>query len=170
MIRHPVLMRAALLAALGLAAAAPALAQDAAFAGRWVIERAEVAPWADTLHPFGPEEEQRLLGRTVAFGPRAVSGPQPLGCSPAVYSVHDDTPDLLFEGGLAGEGADGKPRDAAALARGLGMTTPTVRTLESGCSEMLYHRLTPDTVAFGLDDRIYTMRRPAGPATPAKPD
>ena len=43
------------------------------------------------------------------------------------------------------------------------MTTPTVRTWETGCSEMLFHRFAPDTILFALDNRIYTMRRGGKP-------
>jgi hypothetical protein len=143
----------------------PAFAQGPDFAGRWVIAGAAMAPWADPLQRGGRAEEARLVGRVVTFGPRTVTGPSPLGCPHAVYSHHDDTADLLFEGELAEPDRAGRPRDAAALARGLGMTTRTVRTMETGCSEVAFHRLAADTLVFGLNNRIYTLH-PAGSARP----
>ena len=152
------LLRTLLLAGAGLVGTSGALARDADLQGRWVIAKATLAPWADPRQRGGGEEETRLVGRTVSFGPRSVAGPQPLACAHAIYSAHDDTPDLLFEGGLAEPDQSGKPRDAAALARKLGMTTRTVLTVETGCSEVAYHRLSRDTFVFGLNNRIYTLR------------
>jgi hypothetical protein len=130
--------------------------------GRWVIAEARLAPWADPKQAGGPAEEKRLVGQAVVIGPTAVAGPSPLGCKRAQFVSHDDTPDLLFEGGLA-EGADGKSRDAKAAAKALGMTTATVRTLETGCSEVAYHRIAATTLMFGLNNRIYVLH-PAPPA------
>jgi hypothetical protein len=149
---------AALFAALSLVPVSAALAQGPVVPARWVIAKAVIAPWADPQQLGGPQEEKRLVGRTVTFGARSVTGPAPLGCAHATYKFHDDTPDLLFEGGLAEPDRAGTPRDAAALARGLGMTTKTVRTIETSCSEVAFHRLTPDTLVFGLNNRIYTLR------------
>jgi hypothetical protein len=155
--------RLAFAAIVCLAGALAAHAQDAGgVAGRWVIAKAALAPWADPLQQGGPEEERRLVGRTVSFGPHSVIGPPPLGCPRAVYRVHDDTPDLLFEGGLAEPDASGRPRDAVALARTLGVTTRTVRTIETSCSEVAYHRLSPTTLVFGLNNRIYTLHPVTG--------
>lgn len=140
-----------------LALASAAHAEGSGVTGRWVIAKAQLAPWADPLQTGGPEEERRLVGRAVAFGAHSVVGPQPLGCRHATLRVQDDTADLLFEGSLAEPDRDGKPRDAVALARALGMTTPTVRTLETSCSEVAYHRLSPTTLVFGLNNRIYTL-------------
>jgi hypothetical protein len=149
-------LAAVVLVALGLATAA--MAQDAPPRGRWVIAKAELAPWADPLQSGGPQEEKRLVGRAVTFAAHSVVGPDPLGCAHAIYRIHRDSPDLLFEGGLAEPDANGKPRDAVLLARRLGMTTPTVATVETGCSEVAFHRLAPDTLVFGLNNRIYTLR------------
>jgi len=155
-------LRAVLIAALCLAAAPAARAQGAGIAGRWIIAKAALAPWADPLQRGGPEEEKRLVGRTVTFDAHSVTGPAPLGCRRATYAVHDDTADLLFEGSLAEPDRTGKPRDAVALARALGMTTRTVRTVETGCSEVAFHRLSPTTLVFGLNNRIYTLHPDPG--------
>ena len=140
-----------------LTSASAAFAQGSGVAGRWTIASAQLAPWADPLQTGGPEEERRLVGRTVVFGAHSVVGPQPLGCRHARFKAHDDTADLLFEGSLAEPHRNGKPRDAVALARALGMTTRTVRTVETNCSEVAYHRLSPTTLVFGLNNRIYFL-------------
>ena len=154
--------RLAVVAALSLAGTSGALAQGSGVEGRWVIAKAALAPWADPLQRGGPEEERRLVGRTVTFGPNFVTGPPPLGCRRATYSVHDDTADLLFEGGLAEPDQAGRPRNAVALARGLGMTARTARTVETSCSEVAYHRLSPTTLVFGLNNRIYSLHPDPG--------
>jgi len=156
-------LRVALIAALSLGSASAAHAQGADIMGRWIIAKADLAPWADPLQRGGPAEERRLVGRTVTFAPHSVTGPAPLGCPRATYNVHDDTADLLFEGSLAEPDRNGKPRNAQALARALGMTTHTVETVETSCSEVAYHRFSPTTLVFGLNNRIYTLH-PAPPA------
>ena len=139
-----------------------ATAQNADIIGRWIIAKAQLAPWADPLQRGGPEEERRLVGRKITFAPHSVTGPAPLGCARATYSAHNDTADLLFEGSLAEPDRNGKPRNAEALARALGMTTHTVETVETSCSEVAYHRLSPTTLLFGLNNRIYTLHPDTG--------
>lgn len=139
-----------------------AQAQPVDILGQWVIAKASLAPWADPLQRGSPAEARRLVGRRVNFAPHAVTGPAPLGCPQAAYSVRQDTADLLFEGSLAEPDRNGKPRDAVALARKLGMTTRAVETVETSCSEVAYHRFSPRTLVFGLNNRIYTLH-PAGP-------
>jgi hypothetical protein len=154
---HP--SRLALMAALCLAQASPGLAQSRDFAGRWAIAKAAVAPWADPAQPGGGEES-RLVGRTVTFSAyMVIAPPPPLGCRSATFAIRRDTADRLFEGALAEPDVSGKPRNALALAQALGMTTPTVATLETSCSEVAFHRLSPATLVFGLNDRIYTLHR-----------
>lgn len=156
--------RVVLLTALTLASGSTAFAQNQSLLGQWVITGAVVAPWADPLQRGGAEEERRLVGRTVTFGLHSVAGPSPLGCAHAVFRRHADTPDLLFEGGLAEPDAQGRLRNAAVLAKSLGMKTPTVMTIETSCSEVAYHQFARDTLVFGLNNRIYTLH-PAAAAT-----
>jgi hypothetical protein len=146
----------------GMTGSGPARSQGAEFAGRWVIAGAVIAPWADPPGGRDDTEEKRLVGRTVTFGARSVAGPEPLGCGPARYKTRTDPPDMIFEGALADPHGTGKPVDARPSARSLGMTTATVRTLETGCSEVSFHRFAPDTLVFGLNDRVYTMHRDTG--------
>ena len=150
-------MRIALIAAFCLGLISTAHAHGVDVMGRWIIAKAQLAPWADPLQRGGQAEARRLVGRLVTFTPHAVTGPAPLGCARATYVVHDDTADLLFEGSLAEPDASGRPRDADKLARALGMTTRTVQTVETSCSEVAYHRFSPTTLVFGLNNRIYTL-------------
>jgi hypothetical protein len=135
----------------------------------WVIESSSVAPWADPAQTLALDEPRRLIGKAVTFGPKAVQAPAPIGCANPKYAARQDGPDLLFQGALAEPDKDGKARDAAALARRLGMNATTVATYEIGCSEFEFHALRPGTLSFALNDRIYTMRpfnqlKQAGPA------
>lgn len=160
MISRQTLARAVLFATLALAPAVRAAAANAPeIAGRWIITKAALAPWADPQQAGGPEEERRLVGKSVTFAAHSITGPSPLSCRHPVYTSRDDPPDMLFEGGLAEPDRNGKPRNAVALARALGMTTNTVRTVEIGCTEISLHRFAPDTLVFGLNNRIYSMKR-----------
>ena len=151
-----------LIAASSLGLSTTAQARGVDIIGRWVIAKAALAPWADPLQRGGPEEARRLVGQAVSFAPGSVSGPAPLGCRRATYKVHQDTADLLFEGSLAEPDRNGKPRNAEALARALGMTTHTVETVETSCSEVAYHRFSRTTLVFGLNNRIYTLHPAPG--------
>ena len=155
-------LRGPLIVAFCLGLISTAQARGADIMGRWIIAKAQLAPWADPLQRGGREEERRLVGRTVTFASGSVTGPAPLGCRHATYNVHDDTPDLLFEGSLAEPDRTGKPRNPEALARALGMTTHTVETVETSCSEVAYHRLSRTTLVFGLNNRIYTLHPAPG--------
>jgi hypothetical protein len=147
---------------------APAQAADRWFAGTWRIEKALTAPWAHEGNPPDPEGPARLVGRSVTFAPEAVRGPAPLGCSKAVYATRQDGPEVLFQG-MLDETARRRGGSAAAVAGGLGMTSPTVPTLDPGCSPIEYHLIEPGTLAFGLDNVVYLMRRVGhGAAAPAK--
>ncbi|WP_424362474.1 hypothetical protein [Methylocystis parvus] len=142
---------------LGVATAAAAM--DARFAGSWRIDSAAPAPWAGP-GDIDPKEAKALVGKTVSFGPKSIAGPQPIGCKGPHYGVREsDGPDMLFEGMLAEPDKAGKPRNAAALAREIGMTTPTVATLEVGCTEIAFHAIAPDRLVFALDNQIYTLKR-----------
>jgi hypothetical protein len=148
--------RNAAILGLGLIAGSAQAAPNDGFQGRWTIAAARLAPWADPQQAGGHDEERRLIGRTVVIGRDFVAGPSPLGCKHARFASHSDTPDLLFEGGLA-EGPIGRRRNARAEARALGITTAEVRTLETSCSEVAYHRVSPTTLMFGLNNRIYVL-------------
>ena len=152
----------ALLASLSLLLLAPCALAQQAFAGPWRIASAVRAPWQDPHHPMAGDEK-RLLGKTVVFEARRVSGPAPIGCSGAKYQVSDAPYEMLFEGMLAAPPNDhaGTPDTAQAerAARALGFTGQTAKTLDAGCTELQFHMIDADTALFGLNDRVYTMQR-----------
>jgi hypothetical protein len=144
--------------ALIVGALTAAHAPDRRFAGTWRIDSAARAPWSQG-EVIAPGEDRRLIGKRVVFGRGRVDAPPPLGCGHANYRVREhDGADMLFQGMLAENGPAHSPAAAPAAARLLGMATPTVPTLETGC-EIEYHALRPGTLMFGLNDRIYTLVR-----------
>lgn len=92
-----------------------------------------------------------------------MNGPELLGCGQTETTVETLPFAGLFEGGLAGD-----PKDPAAaydedkarkLALDLGFTAEPVPTLYQGCSEIGLHLRDATTLLFGLDNRIFTMKR-----------
>jgi hypothetical protein len=154
------LSAAAGLAASLIAASAPApAAAQARFTGQWVIAKAAVAPWArNPKDPADAADARRLVGKPMTIGMGRLRAPQPLGCAHPTYVFRDAGADTLFEGGLNADGAD-RPTDPAPLARALGMTTRTVRGMTASCSEIEFFQIGPDTLLFGLNNRIYTVTR-----------
>jgi hypothetical protein len=133
----------------GLMAAGPARAQEA-FAGNWTISKSDRAPWAATVPP-SDAEARMLTGKPVSFLPKRIDGPKQVGCGKLEYEIKSYAPDMLFQGGLTDP-----PKQAAAL----GFKGTAIKTLETGCgSEIDFHMVDPDTVLFGLNDRIYTLTR-----------
>jgi hypothetical protein len=100
---------------------------------------------------------RRFLGKSIAIGPTVLRAPEPLGCARPTYAFRDATADTLFEGSLA-DGA-GKPKDPIVVARALGMTGKTARGMTASCSEVEFFLVDPDTILFGLNDRVYTLKR-----------
>jgi hypothetical protein len=146
------------LAAGGLATGTPARAADAFYLGSWTIARSVLAPWADPAHPLDKTEPSRLAGKSVAFRPRAISGPQPFACPGPRYKLTSYPADMLFQGAF-GELHDKNAKiDPARLAAGLGFTGPKTQTLETGC-EFDFHFVDPSTAEVGLNDFIYILKR-----------
>jgi hypothetical protein len=92
-----------------------------------------------------------------------MSGPGLIGCGATKLTVESFPYAGLFEGGLGVEpgnpAAGSNESQAKRLAEGLGFTTEPVESLIHGCSELILHRLDDETLLFGLDNRIYTMKR-----------
>jgi hypothetical protein len=142
---------------------AMASADDFPFAGRWKITGAVTAPWEDPAHPMVTDDEQRYDGKVVTIARDSISGPDLLGCGKTDITVETLPFASLFEGGL-GE----NPKDpsgaydedkAKKLALGLGFTAEPVPTLYQGCSELGLHLRDADTLLFGLDNRIFTLKK-----------
>ncbi|MDR2874747.1 MAG: hypothetical protein LBV44_02300 [Methylobacillus sp.] len=134
-----------------------------AFTGTWKITRAVIGPWADPERPMDiGDEKERLMGQTITFKPKAVVGLKHLGCNAKPhYEIRpNDAPNMLFQGALEGtEYVTKIHADAADLARGLGMTTPTIPTLAGACEEIEFHMVQSDQLMFGLNNHVYYLER-----------
>lgn len=154
--------RILILAALSLATT-PALADEAAFYGRWKITAAATAPWEDPAHPMITDDAERYTGQIVDIEKGKISGPDLLGCGKTELSVEALPYAGLFEGGLAADPKDpgGKYDEAKAkrLAEVLGYTAEPVETLFQGCSEISLHLMNGRTLQFGLNNRIFTVEK-----------
>lgn len=151
-----------ILAALSLTAA-PALADEAAFYGKWKISGAVTAPWEDPDRPMVTDDEQRYGGLIVDIEKGKLTGPDLLGCGKTELSVETLPYAGLFEGGLGADPKDpgGKYDEAKAkkLAEGLGYTKEPVETLFQGCSEISLHMMNAKTLQLGLNNRIFTLEK-----------
>src|SRR5580704_12398953 len=64
----------------------------------WKLSSAVVAPWADPKQKPDSAEQSRLLGKTVTFKAKEITGPRPIACATPHYKISDFTADLLFQG------------------------------------------------------------------------
>jgi hypothetical protein len=156
------LKRILILAALSLTAG-NALADEAAFFGKWKITGVTTAPWEDPDRPLIADHAERYAGQIVEIEKDKLTGPDLLGCGKTRLSVDSFPYAGLFEGGLAADPKDpgGKYDEAKArtLAEGLGYTAQPVESLIQGCSEIILHRMNDRTLQFGMDNRIFTLER-----------
>ncbi len=152
---------AALAAALVLAAApfGSSLAADPAYLGTWKLSAAVVAPWADpaTRAPDKAEPEQ-MLGKTLAFKPGEIAGPQPFACKKPRYKLKDYTADMVFQGAFGEMQAKDKSADPQKIAAALGLPAAGIKTLETGC-EIDFHFADGTTAKAGLNDYVYTLKK-----------
>jgi hypothetical protein len=109
------------------------------------------------------DDEARYNGKLVTITPESMTGPEMLGCGKTEITVETLPFAGLFEGGLAAD-----PKDPAGaydedkakkLALELGFTAEPVPTLFHGCSEISLHLRDASTLMFGLDNRIFTLKR-----------
>jgi len=146
-----------------LMSSAYACADDFPFAGKWEITGAVHAPWEDPAHPMITDDEQRYDGKMVTIARDSIAGPDLLGCGKTQITVETLPFAGLFEGGLAADPKDpGGAYDEAkakTLALELGFTAEPVPTLFQGCSEISLHLRDASTLMFGLNNRIFTMKK-----------
>lgn len=146
-----------------VAAIGPAHSADPRFEGVWMIAGVSVAPWVDPESPIIDTHESDYIGKIVRIGADSIEGPKVMACDETQFSVEELPFASLFEGGLGNDPKNAGDADnatrAATLAVSLGFTAEPVATLTSGCSEILFHLENSDTILFGLDNRIYTMKR-----------
>lgn len=154
--------RMIILAALSLGAT-PALADQAAFYGKWKISGAVKAPWEDPDRPMITDDAERYVGKIVDIENGKITGPDLMGCGKTELSVEGLPFAGLFEGGLGADpknhGGNYDEARAKRLALELGYTSEPVETLFQGCSEVSLHRMNDKTLQFGLNNRIFTMEK-----------
>lgn len=143
--------------------AMPALADDFPFAGSWKITGTVHAPWEDPDNPIVSGNAEHYIGRTVTISKDSIQGADLMGCGQTEITVEPLPRVAIFEGGLATNPKDpAGPSDevkARRLATELGFKAEPVPTLYQGCSELSLHYRDQDTLMFGLDNRIFTMKR-----------
>jgi len=138
-----------------VAAAAPAAKPDNPFLGTWTVTEAKPGPWVQPGEQALPVDP-KILHAKITFTATSVTGPHPLGCARAVYELKTVEPEFLFEGGLP------HPKEDA---RALGFATATFPAMSFSCErsdadlEMDYAMADKNTVMFGLNDRVYVMKR-----------
>jgi len=154
--RLPAVSAVALWIACSTSAAAAGLGR---FAGNWVISSAVAAPWAkDPKDPADEADAQRLIGKPLAISAGFFRGPQPLGCNKPTYAFRSASADTLFEGSLNADGAD-KPTDPVVVARALHVSAKITPAMTTSCSEVEFLLIGPDTMLFGLNNRVFSVTR-----------
>ncbi len=126
------------------------------FAGTWTIDKYADAPWKGMDSDNYPISDPKLyLHQTVVIDAGGISGTSPVKCAKPHYRIRAaDKPEDIFHNGLAlGD------MNTASEARKIGITTKTVRTLATGCGDLEFHMAKPDTIVFGLPDRIFLLSR-----------
>jgi hypothetical protein len=137
---------------------APAEAADSFFMGSWKVSGTVVAPWADPGQKPDSAEPSRLLGQSIVFKAKEITGPPPFACKATHYKESDFAADMIFQGAFEEMQSKNKSVDPNSLAAALGFTGNSIKTLETGC-EIDFHFVDATTAEIGLNDRIYTLKK-----------
>jgi hypothetical protein len=137
---------------------APVQAADSSYLGAWKLSSAVVAPWADPKQKPDSAEQSRLLGKTVTFKAKGITGPRPIACATPHYKISDFTADLIFQGAFEEMQSKNKSVDPDRIAASLGFSGASIKTLETGC-EIDFHFVDAITAEIGLNDYIYTLKK-----------
>lgn len=153
---------ALVLAGLALITCRPsASAADSFYLGTWKVVSAAVAPWWDdpSAKP-DPSEMKALVGKTVVITDKEIRGPRQFACRDPRFTVKDYPADMLFEGSFGEMHEKNKSVDPAKVAASVGFKGSSWKTLETGCgNEINYHFADPATIAVGLNNYIYTLKK-----------
>jgi hypothetical protein len=147
-----------LVACVGLAAAIASKAADASFIGTWKVSAAVAAPWADPKQKPDSAEQARLIGKTIVFKTKQITGPAPFACKAPRYKERAVAADMIFQGAFDEMRAKNKAADPDQLAASLGFAGNSIKTLETGC-EIDFHFVNAATVEVGLNDTVYTLTK-----------
>jgi hypothetical protein len=131
---------------------------DSFYIGKWKLTGAIVAPWADLKRMPDSAEQSRLIGKTLVFKAREITGPPPFACKTPHYKESDYTPDMIFQGAFEEMQSKNKSVDPIKLAASLGFAGSSIKTLETGC-EIDFHFVDAATAEIGLNDHVYTLKK-----------
>jgi len=140
------------------ASGSAAKAADASYIGTWKLAGAVAAPWADPKQKPDSAEMTRLVGRTIVFQAKQITGPPPFACKAPHYKESDFTTDMLFQGAFDEMRSRNKSVDPDKLAASLGFAGKKIKTLETGC-EIDFHFVDAATAEIGLNDYVYTLKK-----------
>jgi hypothetical protein len=135
-----------------------ARAADDFYIGTWKFSGAVVAPWADAKLKPDDAEKARLIGKTIAFAPKRISGPSPFACTAPHYKVSEFAADSIFQGAFGEMQANDKKVDPDKLAASLGFAGRSIKTLETGC-EIDFHFVDATTAEAALNNIVYTLKK-----------
>ena len=122
----PMKFACVVLAVVSLAMAGGARAADPFYLGSWTFSTAVVAPWADAQRKPDSAEQARLMGKTIVFKAKEISGPRPFACAKPQYKVTDYAADMIFQGAFDEMQRSSKKADPKALAASLGLAGPKI--------------------------------------------
>ena len=149
---------ACLITCAAVAQVIPANAADSFYIGKWKLAGAVVAPWADPKQNPDSAEQSRLIGKTIVFKAREITGPPPFACKTPHYKESDYAPDMIFQGAFEQMQSKNKSVDPNKLAASLGFAGSSIKTLETGC-EIDFHFVDAATAEIGLNDNVYTLKK-----------
>lgn len=132
----------------------PAVAQNLSLLGTWTVTTSTPAPWVKPGEKPLASDEKLLIGHQFVFTKDRVTAPSPPlepVCRKPHYVLSAFPPDYLFEGTLP------DPEKQAAALGFKGKTIPTIQTGCEGVSD--FHFLDNNNALFGLNDRVYRMKR-----------
>ena len=130
------------------------------YLGTWKVASATVAPWADPARKPDEAEMKSLVGKTVTFKPKEIAGPRAFACKGPKYKLSDFSADMLFQGAFGEMHDKDKSADPAKLAASVGFTGSSWKVLETGCAnEVDWHFIDATTLAVGLNDHVYVLRK-----------
>jgi hypothetical protein len=142
----------------GTAIAATGEAADSFYIGQWKLTGAVMAPWADPKQERNSAEPSRLIGKTIVFKAKEISGPSPFACKTPHYKESEYAADMIFQGAFEEMQSKNKSVDPGKLAASLGFAGGNIKTLETGC-EIDFHFVDAATAEIGLNDAVYTLKK-----------
>jgi hypothetical protein len=112
------------------------------------------------MHRDDAAEMKSLVGKTVTFLPREITGPRQVACKGPNYKVEDVPAEGLYQGAFEEMRRKDAKVDPQKLAEKAGFRGKTSKRLETGCgNELEFHFLDQNTTTFGLNNYIYYLKK-----------